>query len=1125
MAESTPSPFSTLLVVSACLLCLHLLTGISACASTDADGDGYSSTDDCDDANASTYPGALELCDGQDNNCDGITDSWVLWYVDRDQDGFGTGTAIQVCDGSHPAGTAASASDCDDADAAVHPGAPEGCDGKDSDCNGSMSGEALWYEDADGDGFGDPTTAGGSCEPVTAGQTVLGGDCNDQDPEVNPSRADLCDGLDNDCDTQTDEDAPRWYPDSDGDGFGAPGTAVQSCAQPAGYALSDQDCAGTDPSRHPGARDVCDGIDNDCDGAIDAGNVPPWYPDSDGDGWGNAAAPSSSCPAGAGSVPVGGDCQDSSRAVHPAAAELCDGLDNDCSGTADDVPYFVDQDGDGFGNEAQSAVCTPGARVSPARGDCNDLASNVHPGASDLSGDGVDADCGGRESADVHVGLSSLSMSSLAAALAAASTGTTLWVGPGQYLEHNLSFGGKPLRLRSTHGATATQVDARWQGRHLSFVSGETSASLLDGITFKNGWVQGAGGSMRIVNSSPTLKNLRFTGNTAVGPLGQGGALALTGSASALTALTLTENRAGVCGTLSTSGSSSSTTRRGCSLGEGGALWLETSTSTATGLIFEANTAQGSGGGVLVRGGSVQLVSSSFTQNQVEPACATYTSMQSGVESCPYSNAVQTIDCRGDALGGGLAGEDAELILRENVFEADQAKSWCGSEATSSSRGCGAINYVNNQKTRCALGRGGAISLSGGRLEATGETWRFSSAALGGALAVSQATVDVTSSLSDSSSATGLATAYNLKNITDNMGNSSGHETSVTAVQGGVGGAIYGTDSSFYLEHVALWYNSAALKGGGIWTRDSSLQATQLQLLANKTPGARITTAAQSSMDFYSQEGFTQGEGGGIALEGGSLTLDHARLEQNDALAGGGLSLAGDATVSHVLLADNVARGTVQKQSGTHSADPTVVLSLPKGGQGAGLSLKRSALTMTQSVLALNDAQDATTADGLSTADGVGGGFWMLGAAGKVVSIANSIVSHNLGTAVYAAEGPPVLTYSLLSAPPGETAHNLSTLDPTVLTGEPGFLSSSSSGEPTSFHLSTTSRCVNAGVSSQQDKDGTRSDLGLYGGALGASFDLDGDLKPDWFWPGTISQPPAGFSSSSYDADDLNASR
>jgi hypothetical protein len=107
----------------------------------DADGDGFSPAQgDCDDSDPRTFPGALEVCDGRDNDCNGAVDDHAIdaFPVFLDGDGWGNGAfAISVC--AAPPGYATRADDCDDADPAVHPGAAEICDGVDHDCDGRTS--------------------------------------------------------------------------------------------------------------------------------------------------------------------------------------------------------------------------------------------------------------------------------------------------------------------------------------------------------------------------------------------------------------------------------------------------------------------------------------------------------------------------------------------------------------------------------------------------------------------------------------------------------------------------------------------------------------------------------------------------------------------------------------------------------------------------------------------------------------------------------------------------------------------------------------------------------------------------------------------------------------------------
>ena len=103
------------------------------------------------------------------------------------------------------------------------------------------------------------------------GYTERDGDCNDRDPDIHPGAEEICDGLDNDCNETIDVDASDiliWYADADEDGFGDPAVSQESCTKPDYYVANDQDCDDDNASTNPNALDVCDDIDNDCNGQI-----------------------------------------------------------------------------------------------------------------------------------------------------------------------------------------------------------------------------------------------------------------------------------------------------------------------------------------------------------------------------------------------------------------------------------------------------------------------------------------------------------------------------------------------------------------------------------------------------------------------------------------------------------------------------------------------------------------------------------------------------------------------------------------------------------------------------------------------------------------------------------------
>jgi predicted outer membrane repeat protein len=460
-----------------------------------------------------------------------------------------------------------------------------------------------------------------------------------------------------------------YYADADSDGYGNPDDSVRDESQPEGYVTDNTDCDDTDASIYPGMEEICDGVDNNCDGWIDEGFLPTtYYIDADGDGYGNPGVSQVACSQPAGYITDNSDCDDSDASIYPGAAEtIDDGIDQDCDGF-DDITFYIDMDGDTYGDPDNTTVAPSNAQppgyVTDGN-DCDDTNAGIHPGAAEIF-DGIDNNCNG----DVDEIRVPEVYETIQEAIDAASNGSVILVNDGTHTG-SIDFGGKEITVKSVNGVGSTIINGGGRCSVVTFRSGENALSILEGFTITNGsgTTDGGvlyGGGIYCGNSIPTITNCTITGNSA----DYGGGIYCYNSFPTITDCTIT-------------GNSSNAVPDVDSTGNGGGIYCYNSSPTITKSTISDNTADQGGGGIYCVKASIPAITkSTITGNSASSGGGIhcdYSSSPTITNSTITGNSANTVpyvDSTGN--GGGIYSEKSSPAITNCTISGNSAENGGG---------------------------------------------------------------------------------------------------------------------------------------------------------------------------------------------------------------------------------------------------------------------------------------------------------------------------------------------------------------------------------------------------------------------------------------------------------------
>jgi predicted outer membrane repeat protein len=568
--------------------------------------------------------------------------------------------------------------------------------------------------------------------------------------------------VDNDCDGVVDESdavgAQDWYLDEDGDGHGLSTQTTRSCEAPSGWVAVAGDCDDTAADVHPGAEERCGGGDENCDGEVDEGTAVDallWYADTDGDGYGDAAAATTACVAPSGHLADDTDCDDADAWTSPGATELCDGVQNDCS----DTSWTDDAGLASFWTDSTASWADVTGTVGAGT-----LSS---PAAVGLATDGVLQLCAGTWPVLFTVSASVELFGVDGAAdvvLSGADTGTILSV-----TTDGLTVGLTDLTLRD---GLATQT-----------LSTTTSTATGGGAVFCD------------ATSDLELDGAVFTENTA----DSGGALAAVGCNTTADSVTWSNNTAAIVASAAHTNGGDWTETDGLyedNEAPRGGLQLYNTTASLTDVVIDGNIATEGGSAALYLGVGSTLTATRLTVQNCETGLDTSGGEHYGGPLWLYTGSTVTIDQStflnnsADNIAGAIYVVGADLTITDTTFSGNSSVSRGGAlfvrDASTVRLDADTVFSGNSADTS-----GGALHVSDDcTIEAVGTEFSTNSAGTdGGAIYLDNAALTATSSPLF---------------------------TSNSATQDGGAIAVVGPDGSVSLTDTTLSANTAGGDGGGL---------------------------------------------------------------------------------------------------------------------------------------------------------------------------------------------------------------------------------------------------------------------------------------------------------------------